>query len=139
MRILALDVGTKYIGIAISDETNQIASPYTVYKRNTLKKDLEYFDILVKKLNIGKIVVGYPVYLDGRESNMSMYIKKFFYKIRQRWHGINVILWDETLTTEEAEEIIYEIKKKSRRKDKAKDKIAAALILKSYLEHMGSN
>ncbi len=137
MKILGLDVGTKYIGIAVSDSTNQLAIPYEVYKRDGLKKDLIYFDNLVKKLNIEKVVVGYPLYLDGSESEMSRFVKKFYYKIRHRWENIKVVLWDETLTTEEAEEIIYEMKKKSKRKEKLKDKIAAALILKSYLENSG--
>ncbi len=134
---MALDVGTKFIGIAISDETNQIAIPYDVYKRVGIKKDLSFFDLLVQKLDIKKIVVGYPVYLDGKESSMSEYIRKFFYKIRHRWNNIEVVLWDETLTTEEAESLIFELKKKNKRKDKLKDKIAAALILKSYLECNG--
>jgi putative Holliday junction resolvase len=137
MRIIGLDIGTKYIGIAISDETNQLAIPYDVYKRVGIKKDLIYFDSLIKKLNVEKIIVGYPVYLDGKESRMSEYVKKFFYKIRNRWDGVRVILWDETLTTEEAEDIIFELRKKNKKKDKLKDKIAAALILKTYLESVG--
>jgi len=134
MKILALDVGTKTIGMAVSDKLGILATPAGCYKRKTLKKDLEYFDEYIKKNNIEKVIVGYPVYLDGKESKMTKYVKKFYYKIKDRW-GIEVELWDERLTTEEAIEILKENNIKDYKKIKEKkDEISAALILRSYLE-----
>lgn len=137
MRILALDVGTKYIGIAISDERVVIAQPYGSYTRQTLKKDLLYFDQLVKSVDIDKILIGYPLYLDGSDSQMTLFVKKFYYKLRDRWEGIKVILWDESLTTEESEEIIFAIKNNRRNFKEQKDIISACLILKSYIDSNG--
>ena len=134
MKILALDVGTKTIGMAISDKLEILASPAGCYKRQTLKKDLEFLDEYIKKNKIEKVVVGYPVFLDGKESKMTKFVRKFYYKIKDRW-GIKVELWDERLTTEEAIEILKEQNIKDYKKIKEKkDEISAALILRSYLE-----
>ncbi len=139
MKILALDVGTKTIGMAVSDKMGILATPVGCYKRQTLKKDLEFFDEYVKKNKIEKIVVGYPVFLDGKESKMTKYVRKFYYKIKDRW-GIEVELWDERLTTEEAIEVLKERNIKDYRKIKEKkDEISAALILRSYLEAKNNN
>ncbi len=135
MRILALDIGKKYIGIAITDETGVLPQPFDTYKRGTLKEDLNFFDDFINKFNIKKIVIGYPVHMDGKESEMSLFVKKFFYKLRHRWAETEVLLWDERLTTEQAEEVLSNSKKKIREKKTLKDKIAASFILKSYLEY----
>ena len=135
MRILALDIGKKYIGIAITDETGVLPQPFDTYKRGTLKEDLKFFDDFINKFNVKKIVIGYPVHMDGKESEMSLFVKKFFYKLRHRWADTEVLLWDERLTTEQAEEILHSTKKKIREKKTLKDKIAASFILRSYLEY----
>ena len=139
MKILALDIGTKTIGMAVSDKMNILATPVGCYKRQTLKKDLEFFDEYIKKNQIEKIVVGYPIFLDGKESKMTKYVRKFYYKIKERW-GIEVELWDERLTTEEAIEVLREMNIKNYKKIKEKkDEISAALILRSYLEAKNNN
>ena len=139
MKILALDVGTKTIGLAISDKLGIVATPFGCYKRQTLKKDLEFFDEFIKKNKIDMVIVGFPVYLDGKESKMSKFVKKFYYKIKDRW-GIKVELWDERLTTEEAIEILKEKNINDYKKIKAKkDEISAAIILRSYLEAKSNN
>jgi len=139
MKILALDVGTKTIGMAVSDPMEMIATPVGCYKRKSLKKDLEFFDEYIKKNKIEKVIVGYPLYLDGKESKMTKFVRKFYYKIKDRW-GIPVELWDERLTTEEAIEILKERNIKDYKKIKEKkDEISAALILRSYLEAKNSN
>lgn len=135
MRILALDIGKKYIGIALTDETGILPQPFDTYTRGTLKEDLKFFDDFIKKYDVQKIVIGYPVHMDGKESEMSLFVKKFFYKLRHRWKDIEVLLWDERLTTEQAEEILSNSKKKIKEKKTLKDKIAASFILRSYLEH----
>ena len=139
MKILAMDVGTKTIGLAISDKLGVVATPFGCYKRQTLKKDLEFFDEFIEKNKIDMVIVGFPVYLDGKESKMSKFVKKFYYKIKDRW-GIKVELWDERLTTEEAIEILKEKNINDYKKIKAKkDEISAAIILRSYLEAKSNN
>jgi len=139
MRILGLDIGKKYIGIAITDETGTISQPLASFTRKGLKQDLIIFDKFIKKHNIKKIIVGYPLNMDDTENEMSRFIKKFYHKIRDRW-DIPVILWDERLTTEEAESVLRESNKIKHIKQKTlKDKISAALILKSYLQFSNSS
>ena len=134
MRILGLDIGSKYIGIAITDETGTISQPLGSYNRKGLKGDLAFFDNFVKKHNIKKVIVGYPLNMDDSENEMSRFVKKFYFKIRDRWN-IPVILWDERLTTEQAEAVLRESNKlKHIKRKELKDKISAALILQSFLE-----
>jgi putative Holliday junction resolvase len=134
MRMASLDVGKKYIGIAITDETGAIATPFQTYKRQTLKLDLQFFDYFIKKYKIKKLIIGYPLNFDDTENEMSRFVKKFYHKLKDRW-GIPVILFDERYTTDEAENIIKQFnKKKLISKKELKDKIAAAVILKSYIE-----
>jgi len=134
MRIVALDVGTKYIGIAITDETQTIAQPYLTYRRKGLKKDLEFFGEFLEKHNVEKIVIGYPLFLDGTESKMSLYVKKFYNKMKQKF-DLEIILWDERLSTEETEEILNQFNRNLKKRKTLKDKIAAALILKDFLKN----
>ena len=139
MRISALDIGTKYIGIAITDEMGTIPQPLETYKRGSLKEDLKFFDDFVEKFKIKKMIIGYPLHMDGNESKMSLFVKKFFNKLKHRWSDIEVLLWDERLTTEQSELILSTSKKKIREKKTLKDKIAASFILRSYLENNAIN
>ncbi len=139
MRVLGLDIGTKYIGMAITDETGSIAQPFASYTRQGLKKDLLFFDNFVKKHNIKKIIVGYPLNMDDTENEMSIFVKNFYNKIKKRWQ-IPVILWDERLTTEQAENALRESNKvKFIKRKELKDKVAASLILASYINGTDGN
>lgn len=129
---MALDYGDVRIGISLSDLLKTIASPYETYKRKNLEEDINYFINLTKEKEVTKIIIGLPLNMDGSAGERVNKTKKFGELLAKKT-GLEIEYVDERLTSVEAEEIL--IKSKVRR-DKRKvliDKIAASLILESYL------
>ncbi len=132
-RILALDVGTKRIGIAITDEVGYTVQPLTVISRATDEKAVAKIREIAIKYHVGKIVIGLPLTLKGEIGNMAQKVLTFANKLRLDL-DIPIVTWDESFTTTEAEDILIKKADLSRRKRrKIKDKIAASFILESYL------
>lgn len=132
-RILALDVGTKRIGIAITDEVGYTVQPLTVISRATDEKTVASIREIAIKYHVGKIVIGLPLTLKGEIGNMAQKVLTFANKLRLDL-DIPIVTWDESFTTTEAEDILIKKADLSRRKRrKIKDKIAASFILESYL------
>lgn len=131
-RIMALDYGDVRIGIAFSDLMRSIASPYETYKRSQEGKDLMYLAKLANDNDAGLIVIGLPLNMDGSEGDRAKKTRRFGDKLSKS-SNIKVEYMDERLTSVEAEEILIDA---GMRRDKRKniiDKLAASLILKSYL------
>lgn len=129
---MALDYGDVRIGISLSDLLKTIASPYETYKRKNLEEDINYFINLTKEKEVTKIIIGLPLNMDGSAGERVNKTKEFGELLAKKT-GLEIEYVDERLTSVEAEEIL--IKSKVRR-DKRKvliDKIAASLILESYL------
>lgn len=130
---MAIDFGERRIGIAISDSDQLFAFPLLTID---VKKSPAFLDKIVKIVNeqeVGKIIVGIPLTVDGKETNKSKQIKKFADKL-SKYINIPIEFQDESLTTLYASEVLH-LQKKSLKKNKSKlDKIAAALILRNYLE-----
>ena len=133
MRILGLDYGEKRIGAAISDELGMTAQGLPTIIRKSRKHDWDILDNLIKSYNVEKIVIGYPVRLDGSEGIQCEKVNRFS-TLLVKTFSLPVIKWPETLSTKEAEEILIKsgIHWK-KRKDKI-DKLAACLILQGYLD-----
>ena len=131
MRILALDVGTHRIGVAISDPLGITASPHSTIQRN--KQAVNKIAQLAKELEVGCIVVGLPLHLGGHEGRQAMDVRSFAARLIPVVAAIPVEFWDERLTTVEAEERIGHRRSRGRRKKKELDAAAAAIILESYL------
>lgn len=131
-RILALDVGSVRIGIALTDELCIIASPYESYKRKSFSADLNYIADLVKEKNAGLVVCGLPVSMDGGENKQTEFTKGFAEKLKEM---IDVPLeyFDERFSTKTANSALLEFNvRRDKRKDNI-DKIAASVILQNYL------
>ncbi|MHB8362078.1 MAG: Holliday junction resolvase RuvX [Patescibacteria group bacterium] len=127
MRILGIDYGEKRIGIAISDENAIIASRYKILQNN--KSFIDNFNNIIISYKIGKIVVGLPLDENGKEGVSSKKVKDF---VRTLDIGnIEVVYWNETLTTYDAGLIL---KKTGRGKKERVDDIAAQIILQEYLD-----
>lgn len=129
---MALDYGEVRIGIAFSDELQTIAFPYETYKRKGTELDLKYFADLVKKEKVVKIILGYPINMNGSVGERALKTKEFgeeLYKVA----GIDIEYIDERLTSVEAEEILINSNVKRAKRKELLDKIAAALILENYL------
>ncbi len=132
-RILALDVGTKRIGMAITDELGYTVQPLTVISRRTDEKTVEEIKKIVIRYNVEKVVIGLPITLKDEIGKMAQEILTFANKLRSDL-DIPIVSWDESFTTIEAEDILIKEADLSRRKQKKlKDKIAASFILESYL------
>ncbi len=137
MVIISFDVGVKKIGVAICDENQTIASPLKILlNNNNLESELKkIFD----KYNPDKILIGNPVNMDGSKNYGTDFVERFAEKIKKLFPELPVIFWDERLTSYEAEEIMIR-SDVSRKKRKNKiDMIAAALILRSYIDNLTRN
>ena len=138
MRIMGLDYGSKTVGVAISDSLLLTAQGIETIERkeeNKLRKTLARIETLVKEYEVEKIVLGLPLNMNdsiGERAEKTLEFKAML----ERRTGLEVILWDERLTTVEAEQILIE--SNVRREDRKKyiDKIAAGFILQGYLDSL---
>ena len=136
-RILALDPGTKRIGVALSDELGWTAQPLETYERKSLVADLAHIKELVTRHEVREIVIGMPVQMNGRVGPAAQSAQQFLEAVQEAV-GIPVTAWDERLTTKAAEQMLIEADVSRKKRKGAVDRVAAALLLKSYLEHLSS-
>ncbi len=133
MRILGLDYGSKRIGVAVCDELGITAQGIATITRKNRTQVLNEIAVFIRKYNVEKIVIGYPLRLDGTEGIQCEKIRKFA-KLLEITFSIPVIKQDETLTTKEAEEILIQANVRREKRKAVVDKIAAILILQGYLD-----
>ena len=133
MRVLGIDFGDRSIGLAVSDKLHVTAQTLGRYRVKSKEEDKKYFKDLVKKYEISKIVIGFPLRMDGSSGTRVEKTKKFAQWL-EKTIRLPIIFWDERLTTQQALKILSLQKIKIRRKKILKDQISAALILSSYLE-----
>ena len=131
-RILGLDIGDRRIGLALSDETELIASPHSVYQRIGWGPDSLYFLSLAQELNVAYIVAGLPLNMDGSMGPQAQKARDFCAQLEQK--GLKVEYIDERLTTKSAEMALIEGGMRRQDRKDTVDKVAAALILQSYLD-----
>lgn len=133
MRIMGLDVGSKTIGVAVSDHMGWTAQGVSTIARENLKKDFEELKRLVDEHNASEIVVGLPKKMDGTIGKQAEEMLAFAEKIRARLN-IPVTTWDERLSTKAADRILLEANLRRKKRKKVIDKIAAVFILQGYLD-----
>ena len=133
MRILALDYGEKRIGVAICDELGLTAQGLPTIIRKTKKHDWEILGNLIRNYKVEKIVIGYPVRLDGSEGIQCEKVNRFT-AILAATFFLPVVKWQETLSTKEAEEILINSGVRWEKRKKMVDKLAACIILQGYLD-----
>jgi len=136
-RILALDPGTKRVGVALSDELGWTAQPLETFERKTLAADVAHIHKLVRRHDVREIVIGMPVQLNGRMGPAAQSVQQFLEAV-QAGVGVPVVTWDERLTTKAAEQMLIEADVSRKKRKGAVDRVAAAILLKSYLEHLSS-
>jgi putative Holliday junction resolvase len=133
-RILALDVGRKRIGLAVSDELGITAQGIKTLQRTRIRDDLERLKAITAEWNVDLLLVGRPLHMSGSESRQSDYTDEFAGRLRQ-YLGLPVVFWDERLTSAEAERMLREAGASREQKKKSVDRLAAVLLLESYLEN----
>ena len=133
MRILGLDYGEKRIGVAVCDELGLTAQGLPTIIRKNKKHDWEILKNLVANYKLDRIVIGYPVKLDGSEGVQCEKVNRFALLIEKTF-ALPVVKWQETLSTKEAEEILINSGVRWEKRKKMVDKLAACLILQGYLD-----
>jgi putative pre-16S rRNA nuclease len=133
MRILALDHGTKRIGVAVSDETKTIAQPLEYIPAEPFAGFLERVKQLIREREIELILVGLPRNMDGSYGPAAQKVEVFAAALKTAI-TVPIKLWDERLTSSQANRILIQGKvRRDKRKEKV-DKMAAAILLQSYLD-----
>jgi putative holliday junction resolvase len=133
-RVLALDVGKKRIGLAISDELGITAQGIETLQRTRIRADLEKLKDVAREWNVGSLLVGKPLHMSGSESRQSEYTREFAERLG-RYLQLPVIFLDERLTSVEADRLMRESGASLETRKNAVDRLAAVLLLESYLAH----
>ena len=136
MRIMGLDYGDSRIGVALSDEFGWTAAPFEVveYKRGHRKAHRRITEIIEEK-DVTTVVVGYPLNMNGTAGFRVEATEQFCEDLGRRNPGIEIVKWDERLTTAAADRAMREMGVKQEVKG-FNDKLAAAFILQGYLDHL---
>ena len=140
-RIIGLDFGGMTCGVAISDPLLITAQPKETIRRthsNKLRQTLARIEELIAEYEVDKIVLGLPKMLDNSEGERVEKTKEFASHLERRT-GLEVVLWDERLSTVEASRVLDEAGLDHEKKSKVIDKLAATVILQSYLDYLSMN
>lgn len=134
-RILALDLGKRRIGLAISDELGLTAQGLDTLQRVRVREDIQKLAQLVRDRKVSLILMGNPMHMSGREGRQSDYARDFGERLRAAT-GVDVKLWDERLTTVEAQRTLRESGISLQKRTEAVDRLAAVILLESYLDSL---
>ena len=133
-RILALDVGARKIGLAVSDPLGITAQGLETLRRQSKREDITRLAELISRYEIGELVVGYPLRLSGSASAQTEKVSAFAEDLRRHFQ-LPVHLWDERLSSAEAGRVLRESGISIRKRSQAVDRLAATLILQAFLDH----
>lgn len=134
--MMGLDFGSKTVGVSVSDPlgiTAQAVETITRKEENKLRRTCQRIEELIEEYEITSIILGYPKNMDGSVGERAVKTREFA-KMLERRTGLAVILWDERLTTVEADEILRDSGVPRGERKKVIDKVAAGIILESYLQ-----
>lgn len=138
MRYLGLDLGTRTLGLALSDETLTIASSlYTIRYEND-EQLLDKLDKVIEEFSISKLVLGYPKNMNNTIGPKALLVEEFKQKLESRY-GLEVLLQDERLSTVEATNYMLEANVSRKKRKKKIDSLAAVIILQTYLDRRNKN
>jgi putative Holliday junction resolvase len=135
VRVLALDLGKRRIGLAISDPLGLTAQGLATFERTNLRTDLAGLARLARDNQAGLILVGDPLRLSGESGTQSEQARQFAATL-ERWTGLPVKLWDERLTTVEASRVLRESGISQQKRARAVDRLSAVILLQSYLDSL---
>ena len=136
-RVLGLDVGSRRIGIAVSDPLGITAQGLETLQRQNKRLDFEKLEKLARDYAIAEVVVGFPLRMSGAEGVQAEKMHRFADELRARLQ-IPVHLWDERLTSAEANRLLRETHMSIQRRAQVVDQMAAVLILQSWMERQRS-
>lgn len=134
MRILGLDVGSKTIGVAVSDELSLTAQGLTTLKRKVLKQDIKQLLKVIEENGVEKVVVGLPKNMNGSLGPSAEMVISLIGELK-KFVDLPVVTWDERLSTVAAQRVLLEADMSRKKRKRVVDKVAAILILQGYLDN----
>lgn len=134
-RILALDLGKKRIGLALSDPLRITAQGLPNLERTNKRADLDALGEIVREHGVGMVLMGNPINMRGAEGRQSVWVRDFADAIRERL-GVPVQLWDERLTSVEAGRVLRQSGISIEKRAAAVDRLSAVILLQSYLDSL---
>lgn len=132
-RVLALDFGTRRIGVAMSDPLGITAQQLPAIRREGDRRDIDVIANLAGEYKVETVVIGLPIRSDGTEGTQAARARAFGEKVRDRL-GVPVVTWDERLTTAQAERYLIEAGVRREKRKEVRDSLAAALLLQSAMD-----
>jgi putative Holliday junction resolvase len=134
-RLLGLDVGTKTIGLALSDVTRSVATPLETIRRTKFQKDADALLAILARFGIGGLVIGLPLNMDGSEGPRAQATRAFARNLASRTE-LPMAFWDERLSTAAVTRTLIEADASRARRAELVDKMAAAYILQGALDRL---
>jgi putative holliday junction resolvase len=134
-RLLGLDVGTKTIGMALSDVTRSVATPFHTVRRTKFKEDVVAIEEAIREHGVGAVVIGLPLNLDGSEGPRAQSTRAFARNLATRII-VPILFWDERLSTAAVERHLIEADASRKRRAEVIDRMAAAYILQGALDRL---
>ena len=135
MRLIGLDVGTKTIGMALSDVTRSIATPYDTIRRTKFTEDAKLLPKAMEANQVGAVVIGLPINLDGSEGPRAQSTRAFARNLAKHV-DLPLVFWDERLSTAAVERHLIEADASRKRRAEVIDRTAAAYILQGALDRL---
>ncbi|HEX5435408.1 MAG TPA: Holliday junction resolvase RuvX [Candidatus Angelobacter sp.] len=132
-RILAIDYGSRRMGLAVSDPLGITAQGLETLERKNKRSDFARLERLIREYQIAEIVMGNPLRMSGEEGTQSRKVAEFADELRRRF-ALPVHLWDERLTSSEANRLLRDAEVSLQKRAQAVDRMAATLILQSFLQ-----
>jgi putative pre-16S rRNA nuclease len=132
-RILAIDYGSRRMGLAVSDALGITAQGLDTLERKNKRSDFARLERTIREYQVKEIVLGNPLRMSGEEGTQARRVAEFAEELRRRF-GLPVQLWDERLTSSEANRLLREAEVSLHRRTQAVDRMAATLILQSFLQ-----
>jgi len=136
-RILALDLGKKRIGLALSDSLGISAQGLNTLQRSTIREDIAALAAIAREHQVQLVLLGHPLNMRGDEGRQAVYTRDFAQRLTERT-GLAVRFWDERLTSREAERVLKQSGISIQKRAKAIDRLAAVILLASYLDAGGT-
>ena len=130
---MGIDFGMARIGIALSDDTKFLASPFETYKRKDEQDDLQHILNIIQEKKVDELVCGLPYNMQGEEQEIAQQTREFITKLLNKY-SINVVFVDERLSSLMAEEMLKETERDWKKRKEKLDAVAASIILQDYLD-----
>jgi putative Holliday junction resolvase len=134
---MALDLGTKTIGVAVSDVTGLIARGVETLHRQGNVKDFARLDEIIHQEEVNVVVIGYPKNMNGSIGERAKASEAYREELAKRYPQMKIVLWDERLSTVAAEKVLVAADMQRKKRRKIIDMMAAVVILQNYLDSQG--